>query len=46
MGNLIDAFRVAILTYIFGIFTSGLIGIIILIIKKITYKREEEAEQT
>jgi quinol-cytochrome oxidoreductase complex cytochrome b subunit len=45
MGDVIIAFRIAILTYILGILTCGLVGIIILIVRKITSNREEGVEQ-
>jgi hypothetical protein len=45
MGDVVIAFRIAILTYMLGLFSCGLVGIIILIVRKITSKREEGVEQ-
>jgi hypothetical protein len=46
MGDVIGAFKIAILTYILGLFACGLVGVIVLIIRKITSNREKEIEQT
>jgi len=46
MGDVIGAFKIDILTYILGLFTCGLVGVIVLLIRKITSNREKEIEQT
>jgi hypothetical protein len=46
MKDVIVAFKIAILTYTLGLFSCGLVGVIILIVKKITSKREEGAKGT
>jgi hypothetical protein len=46
MGDVIVAFRIAILTYALGLFACGLVGVIILVIRKITSSREKGVEQT
>jgi hypothetical protein len=42
MGDVTGAFKLAILTYILGLLTCGLIGVIILIVRKLTSNREKE----
>ena len=46
MGDVIGAFKIAILTYILGLLTCGLVGVIILIVRKLTSIREKGIEQT
>ncbi len=45
MGNVMGAFKIAILTYIFGLFACVLVGVIIVIVRKFTSNREKEVEQ-
>jgi uncharacterized membrane protein required for colicin V production len=46
MADIIVALRIAILTYALGLLASGLVGVIILIVRKITSNRAKGVEQT
>jgi hypothetical protein len=46
MNDIIVASKIALLTYILGLFSCGLVGVIILMVKKITSNREGGAEET
>jgi len=46
MKEIITAFTIALLTYALGLLTCGLVGVIILIVKKIVSNREEGTGQT
>jgi len=44
MGDVIGAFKIAILTYLIAFFVCGLVGVIILIVRKVISNREKEIE--
>ena len=46
MADVIVALRIAILTYALGLLACGLVGVIVLIIRKITSDRNKGGEQT
>jgi uncharacterized metal-binding protein len=46
MGDVGTAFRIMILTSILGLITCALIGVVILILKRLTSGRKEGVEQT
>jgi len=46
MVDIIVAFKIAMLTYILGLVTCGLVGVIVLLIRKITANRGKEIEET
>jgi hypothetical protein len=46
MGDVGTAFRIMILTSILGLITCALIGVIILILRRLTSGRKEGVEQT
>jgi len=46
MNDIIVASKIAILTYILGLFSCGLVGVIILMVRKIISNKEEGAEET
>ena len=46
MNDIIVASKIAFLTYILGLFSCGLVGVIILMVRKITSNREEGPEET
>ena len=44
MGDVGTAFRIMILVFILGLITSALIGVVILIVRRLTSGRKEGAE--
>ncbi len=46
MKDVIVACRIAILTYTLGLLACGLVGVILLILRKMTSNSEKEVEQT
>lgn len=46
MGDVSTAFRIVILASILGLFTCAFIGVVILIVRRVTSDRKEGAEQT